>query len=218
MTSGDCNINFMSSGVFRTTDASQMNDRLELAYSKDCGASWVTFDSVVKKDLGNKGSYSGQYAPLWHGDWKLQAKNIPAAARTSKTFFRFRYKPSVCSNCFAGGTAAYTATSNNFYIDRINVSPFPLGVNTVMNDGKTIAVAPNPTSGSSFVVINGNSSPTARVQVTDMTGKVVYSVQEQLNGAVNRIEIPASAISVKGIYLVQVVTGTQTHTEKLVSY
>ena len=218
MTSGDCNINFMSSGVFRTTDVSQMNDRLELAYSIDCGKSWRTFDSVVKKDLGNKGSYSDPYAPLWHGDWKLQARNIPSAARTPKTFFRFRYKPSVCGNCFAGGTNSYVAVSNNFYIDRINVSPFPLGVNTLMNDGKTIAVAPNPTTGNSFVVINGNGNETAKIQVADMTGKVVYSVQQQLSGSVNRIEIPASAIAVKGIYLVQVVTGTTTHTEKLVSY
>jgi hypothetical protein len=218
MATGECNINFMSSGVFRTTDVSQMNDKLELAYSIDCGETWRTFDSVVKKDLGNKGSLSDPYAPLWHGDWKLQAKNIPTVARTGKTFFRFRYKPSVCANCFVGGTNSYTAVSNNFYIDRINVSSFPLGVNTLMNDGKTVAVAPNPTSGSSFVVINGNSNEIAKVQVTDLTGKVVYSVQQQLNGSVNRIEIPASAISVKGIYLVQVVTGTQTHTEKLVSY
>lgn len=217
MTSGNCNINFMSAGVFRTTNATQMNDKLQLAYSTDCGASWVVFDSLKKTDLANKGSFSGQFAPLWQGDWKLQSRNIPAAARTGKTFFRFRYVPSVCTDCMNGGNT-YLANSNNFFIDRINVSPFPLGVNTIMAEGQTVKVAPNPTTGSSFVLIDGNNGATAQVQVTDMTGKVVYRIQQQLNGAVSRIEIPASAIAVKGVYVVQVVTGDQTHTEKLVSY
>ena len=87
-----------------------------------------------------------------------------------------------------------------------------------MSEGSNVAVAPNPTNGSSFVVIQSANSNNATVQVTDLTGRVVYRVQQQLSNGANRIEIPASAIAVKGVYMVQVVTGSQTHTEKLVSY
>ncbi|WP_276133752.1 M43 family zinc metalloprotease [Polluticoccus soli] len=215
MTSGDCNINFMTSGAFRTSFSDFMKDTLELAYSTDCGATWRKFDRLTKADLANKGTYSGKYAPLWQGDWALQSRNIPAAARTSKTFFRFRYIPSVDETA---NTNVFIGTSNNFYLDRINVSNFPLGLNTVMSDNKNVAVAPNPTNGNSFVVVQANGSDNATVQVTDLTGRVVYRVQQQMSAGANRIEIPATAIAVKGVYMVQVVTGGQTHTEKLVSY
>jgi hypothetical protein len=215
MTSGDCNINFMTSGAFRTSFAEHMNDTLELAYSTDCGVTWRDMERITKADLANKGTYSGKYAPLWHGDWVLQSKNIPVAARTGKTFFRFRYIPSVDLN---SNSSTKIGSGNNFYLDRINVSSFPLGLNTVMNESNNVVVAPNPTNASSFVVIQSANSNNATVQVTDLTGRVVYRVQQQLSNGANRIEIPASAIAVKGVYMVQVVTGSQTHTEKLVSY
>jgi len=215
MTTGDCNLNFMSSGVFRTTNADLMNDVLEVAYSIDCGGSWVRMDSLKKARLANKGSYGNPYAPLWLGDWVLQSMNIPTAARTERTFFRFRYKPSVDQS---GNPSVHRASGNNFYIDRINVSNFPLGVNTLVNGENTVTLAPNPTTNSSFVVISGSDSKNAEVVVTDITGKVVYRVQEQLGNNITRIEIPASAISVKGVYMVQVVTGAQKRTEKLVVY
>ena len=108
------------------------------------------------------------------------------------------------------------ALGNDYYIDRINVSTFPLGVNTLVK-GNTIAVTPNPTTANAFVVVKTNTTGTAaNVVVTDITGKVVYKTQQVLNNAVNSIEIPAESIQVKGIYIVQVVMGNQVQTEKLV--
>jgi hypothetical protein len=211
----NCNLNFMSSGVFRTNNADLMNDQLELAYSIDCGNSWIKMDSLKKARLANKGSYSNPYSPLWLGDWELQSINIPNVARTAKTFFRFRYKPSVDET---GNPTQHRASGNNFYIDRINVSNFPLGMNTIVSEDKNIAVAPNPTTGASYVAIQGASGKTATVSVTDVTGKVIYNTQQTLTGSINRIEIPASAVAVKGIYMVRVSTGEQSHTEKLVVY
>jgi hypothetical protein len=210
----NCNINFMSAGVFRTNNNDLMNDKLEIAYSIDCGNTWTTIDSLKKGRLANKGTYSGQFSPLWTGDWALQSINIPDVARTSRVFFRFRYRPSVDES----NTGNHRASGNNFYIDRINVSNFPLGVNTLVSNENNIVVAPNPTNGSSYVVIAGSQSRTAAVSVTDITGKVVYTTQQNLNDNINRIEIPASAISVKGIYMVHVVAGSQTTTQKLVVY
>ncbi|MCD6063067.1 MAG: domain containing protein, partial [Flavipsychrobacter sp.] len=191
MVSGDCNINFMTSGAFRTSFSDFMNDTLELAYSIDCGATWIEFNRTTKAALANKGTFGSKYAPLWTGDWVLQSKNIPAAARTSRTFFRFRYIPTVDQS---SGQSSFLASGNNFYVDRINVSNFPLGLNTVMNDNSNIVVAPNPTNGSSFVVVKGNGGD-ATVQVTDITGRLVYRAQQQLSNGNTRIEIPALLIA-----------------------
>ncbi len=217
MKTGDCNLNFMSSNAMRLisrrndlTGNPVISDTLEISYSTDCGANWTTFKEISGVDLANKGVQEIPYAPLWQGDWKLQSIDIPSNARTETVYFRFRYHPGTTTNAFAQGVG------NNFYMDRINVSSFPLGVNTLLSNENSIAVAPNPTSGEAYVVIKNNQNKTAKVIVTDITGKVVYQTQQSINNTISKIQIPAASISVKGIYLVKVVTGDKTQTQKLV--
>lgn len=211
MTTGNCKLNFMSAGTFRTGNPADMKDSLIISYSIDCGRNWMQMASLGKNQLGNNGSLTQGYEPLWMGEWALHSFDIPAAARTTKTFFRFRYKP--------GTDGSQNSTGNNFYLDRINISSFPLGVNTLVNGDHNIAVAPNPTTGSSYVIINNVNSGTAQVNVTDVAGRLVFSTSQALSGSnMSRIEIPASVLKVKGMYMVHVTTDTQTYTEKLVTY
>lgn len=214
-----CRLNFMTSGATRAADSRLMKDTLEISYSTDCGQSWEVLESLTKADIANKGVVNIQYAPLWHGDWKLQSIDIPQAARGGRVFFRFRFKPGAddISNTVAA-SRMIPGTGNHFYLDRINISPYALGVNTLLTDDRKVALAPNPTTGSSQLIIKSSSKDVANVQVTDVTGKVVYTIQHQLNGNVNTIEIPASAIQVKGVYMVHVKAGDEKFTEKLVSY
>lgn len=210
MSSGDCNLNFMSTGTFRTGNPADMKDSLIISYSTDCGRNWQLLKGITKHDLGNNGTLTIAYAPLTYDEWALHSIDLPAAARTNKTFFRFRYKPGVDGN--------QTGTGNNFYLDRINISNFPLGVNTLVSGAHKVAVAPNPTTGSSYVIINGGGNETATVRVTDVTGRVVYTTSKQLASGLDRVEIPASVLEVKGMYMVHVNTGAETYTEKLVAY
>jgi hypothetical protein len=211
MTSGDCNLNFMYSGAYRTTNILAMNDTMEIAYSTNCGESWQTFSILGKQELANKGNVPIAYAPQYQGDWALKSINIPQNARSGQTFFRFRYRPGV-------DPASQVGTGNNFYMDRINVSPFPLGVNTIMGNEKNISLVPNPTTDATNLVINNSGNNSANISVVDMTGKVIYRSSHSLINGVNRIEIPAAAIQVKGIYMVQVQMGNNVQTEKLVKY
>ena len=57
-----------------------------------------------------------------------------------------------------------------------------------------------------------------RVTVTDITVKVVYQSDEDINGSVARVELPANTFPMKGLYLIHVVTGTVNQTEKLLVY
>lgn len=206
-----CNLSYVYAGVYRTFNTDLMKDTLEISYSTDCGNKWVLMKRLTKGDIATKGTLQTAFAPLWQGDWATQSIAIPDAAKSKdKVFFRFRYKPGV------DGTMFETGTGNNFYMDRITVTPFATGVNTILNGEKSIALAPNPTNGSSAVVIRGAQNTTAKIVVTDITGKMVYSTQAELKDKFSRVEIPSEAISVKGIYMVQVITGAQTQTEKLV--
>ncbi len=217
MTATECRLNFMSSGVFRVTDSRLMKDELEISYSIDCGQSWRELTVIEKADLANKGTLGVAYSPLWTGDWKLQSIDIPSTARQSRVFFRFRFKPGV-DDVNTNASRILPGTGNNFYIDRINISPFKLGVNTLLTDGKNIALAPNPTNGSTQLIIKSTKVGAAQINVTDVTGKLVYSTTAQITSNITNVEIPASAIGVKGIYMVHVNAGGETFTEKLVSY
>ena len=209
----NANLNFMSAGAFRTTDPNHMNDVLEVSYSVDCGQSFVNLPAGVinKANLGNNGTVNHFFIPGYMGEWRLQSLPIPTSARTPRTFFRFRFKPGV-------NTATLVGSGNNFYIDRINISSFPTGISEDALNNQEMEIAPNPTTGSSFVILKGGNNRQAQITVTDLAGKVVYRTEANLNDKISRIEIPASAIAVKGMYLVQVVSGSHTTTKKLVSY
>jgi len=199
----NANLNYMYAGVSRTGSSVAMNDTMEVDYSTDCGQDWTTMAKLYQKQIANNGSLGIPYQPLYQGEWSLQSITIPSAAKTSSTFFRFRYKPG--------------NFSNNFYLDRFNISADPAGVNTILPGDKGIVVAPNPTNGNSYVIVKGENNVTAQVNVTDITGKLIYKTQQLLSGT-TRIEIPSSALTAKGMYMVQVITPEQTHTEKLVAY
>lgn len=222
--SDNANLNFMSAGAFRTSVPTQMNDTLEIAYSTDCGTTWTPLTRLTRGDLGNYGPIDVPFAPLYQGDWKAQSINLPGLARKARVFFRFRYKVGISKKMTLSSTgdlfASYDyfkGTGNNFYLDRISISNNPLGIAGEVAKTEGITVAPNPTSGSAMVTIAGGQGE-AVINVTDITGKVVFQTRKQLNAQGTQVEIPASNISAKGMYLVQVVANGKAQTQKLVVY
>jgi len=206
----NCNLNYMFAGTALSAFYTDMKDVLTICYSTNCGKKWDTLSVLTEDDIFNVGNFTLPYQPSWFGEWELKSLNIPNAARTSSVFFRFRYRPHTTPNG--------DITSNNFYIDRLNISSFPLGANTVMTEERNVIIAPNPTHGSSSVIIKGVTNSNANILVTDITGKVVYQVEQKITDQYTTIEIPAEAITVKGMYMVQVITNNQTRTEKLIVY
>lgn len=209
MKTGNCNLNFMYAGMWRINDYALMQDSLEIAYSTDCGSTWTKLTSLTKADLV-RGNQAVAFAPLSMDDWSLKSINIPEGARQETVYFRFRYKP------FANFNFGDQSVGNNYYIDRINISSFPQGVNTLVGGDNNIVIAPNPTTKDAYVVVRGSMGAQSVVTVTDITGKVVYRTEQVLSSNLSRVEIPASAIEAKGIYIVNIVAGAQTKTEKLV--
>jgi hypothetical protein len=214
--SGACNLNYYYSGASRSSSSYNQNDTLEIDYSADHGASWTKLSRLGKAYLDNIGAVSNAYTPTDITNWAPMSISIPTAARTSYTVFRFRYFPSV-SLGFKGAIDG-ESSGNNFYLDRINFSAIPATVNTVMKENLDVAVVPNPTNGDAYVIIRDADNATAKIVVTDITGKAVYTTTQQLTGKETNIEIPRSVISVKGVYLIQTLTGNQVNTQKLVVY
>ncbi|HRO41696.1 MAG TPA: zinc-dependent metalloprotease [Flavipsychrobacter sp.] len=208
-------LSFFTAGAFRTNNPTYMNDELEISYTTNCGLNWQTLKTLKKSDISNNGTILTDWTPGGMWDWKGQnvaitTTNIAESLR-GRVYFRFRYKPGVEPSSLVG-------TGNNFYLDRIYVSQWTTDVSDIANKQAGFTLAPNPTSGSTTVIVKDANSNDAHISVTDVTGKLVYSTQVNLSSGINRIEIPASYIAVKGMYLVSVTTGTHKQTEKLVVY
>ena len=209
-----CYLNFMYSGASRSTNTLDVNDSMLIQSSVDGGNTWTTISTMKKNTLENKGSLSLAYAPSTPEDWAPMAISLPQDGRNLRggyTVFRFRY--------FPGNSAESGLSSgNNFYLDRINFSSFPAEVNNVMPVDMQVTVVPNPTQGNAYVVVNNKNATSAKVIVSDLTGKVVFETTQALGSTGAKIEIPQSTILTKGMYLVQTVTGNNTNTNKLVVY
>ena len=214
---GPCSMSFYYSGASRTSNSLDVNDKLYIQYSVNKSNTWVTMDSLAKSALCNKGAVYTPYTPTSANDWVMYSKNLPSAARTPYTVFRFRYLPGTAlafdGTTYSPGTQS---SGNNFYMDRVNFSIWPAGVGDPKLGNIDVAVVPNPTNGNAYVIIKDDYNTAVSVSVCDITGKTLYTTSQQLAGNQASIEIPKSVISVSGMYLVHIVTGNQVRTEKLV--
>lgn len=216
--SGDCYLSFYSAGAFRTTLPREQADTLVISYSTNCGGTWTELGRLDSKTgLGNNGVVTQYFEPGWMGQWQQQAFSIPPIARSGNVFFRFRFLPGT-NNAYLRYNGLDFGTGNNFYIDRVAVSEFGLGVKNGVIADLGMSVMPNPTSGAATLQFNGGDNSRADITVTDVTGKVVYQTSVVRSSVITKVQIPASALTAKGMYLVQVVTNGATQTQKLVAY
>jgi hypothetical protein len=214
------NLNFMYAGAYATNNPDLMKDVFEIAYSTTCGGNWTTLKTMKDAELQTVGTIPvGEYRADWN-EWKPMSIDLKTSTgtpiRDKRVFFRFRYKPSSRPVTFS--SSAMYASGNNFYLDRINISDNPLSVNEMILGDKKVALAPNPATNNTYVLFQ-KSNANVKVEVLDMTGKLVYSVKANINQSNARVEIPVAQLGAKGIYLVRI-TGDDNlnQTEKLVVY
>lgn len=213
--SSNANLTFYYAGAYRIINPSLMNDSLVVSYSSDCGSNWVRLGAISKGAISTYGTSEAPFVPSWMGNWKFNGFALPAAAKTSRVFFRFRYY----SGTDNGSLTGYEwGTGNHFYLDRIHISGYNVGVNGIEPGPDGISVAPNPTQSGAVVTIKGGDNSAAVINVTDITGKLVYQTEINLAKDINSVEIPADRIAVKGMYLVNVTSNGNKQTRKLVVY
>ncbi|MBS1616652.1 MAG: T9SS type A sorting domain-containing protein [Bacteroidetes bacterium] len=217
LTTGDCYLSFYSAGANRTVVPNKMNDTLIVSYSTNCGGTWTEMGRLSGGQLCNNGEIPVYFEPQWMGNWRQQAFNVPAFARTSRTYFRFRFMPGT-DNAYLNYSGLDFGTGNNLYIDRLTLSAFGLGVKNGIVTDLGLSVTPNPTNSSATIEFNGGDHGAAEISVTDVTGKLIYHTSVARTEVVTQVQIPASVLTTKGMYLVQVVTNGATQTRKLVVY
>jgi hypothetical protein len=171
---------------------------------------------MVGPQISTAGTVSTEFYPAHVGQWKGRHIQLPAGVRTaSEVMFRFRFESKPYES--DPYLVAPTRTSNNFFIDRINISNFKVGVEGVVKGDKAVSIVPNPTTGAAYLHLNesllGNEG---QIKVYDITGKLVFTTEFNVNNINREIEIPVEALSAKGVYMVNVTSGSQKVVEKLI--
>jgi PKD repeat protein len=194
-TSGN-RIAFRYSCATQATQIANMNDVLNIHASKDCGKTWIFVGKIEKVDLITAGQSSTFFIPTNSSQWRLKSFNIPAAAISNNTIFRFEY--------INGGQ------SNNLYIDDIHVA-VGASIDEMYAD-EMINLYPNPASYYSNFTIEAENSMIQSVKIVDLTGKEVMMI-DAVNA--NKTIIDAGNFN-KGMYLAFIQTDKGMVKKKLI--
>jgi hypothetical protein len=109
----------------------------------------------------------------------------------------------------AGSVDITTAVANG-YETGINA-----GIAQVLSSSKAVVLAPNPTAGSSAILLNLATESDVRIELTDLNGKLITSgTYTKLSGA-QSISMDLNGLSA-GIYAVNILVNGTLYTEKLV--
>ncbi|MCB0698927.1 MAG: T9SS type A sorting domain-containing protein [Chitinophagales bacterium] len=92
-------------------------------------------------------------------------------------------------------------------IKNSGVIKYPESVNDVTGNLHSVSLVPNPSGDNAVVNIILENASTISLDVTDVTGKKVWSIEKAYEKGAQRIQLPASDLS-GGIYIIRIGTNT----------
>lgn len=174
-----------------------LNDRLEIVYSTDCGATWTTIYNLTGAALYTAPNTSSFFVPT-SSQWRNYVVDLSAVPASAILAFR--------------ATSAY---GNNLYIDDVEVRAANALATTAAATAQSLSLAPNPASNQSVLSFTLTQSETVSVQVLDAIGRVVATpAAGSLNSGPHQVIINTSSLAA-GLYNVVLRTATGTQTKHL---
>jgi hypothetical protein len=112
---------------------------------------------------------------------------------------------------------SYTGSSSGKFKFSKELLPTATAVNELGNAIATVALYPNPTSGSSTTLLLATKmeSANASVSILDLTGKMISTEKVDVANGFNQYQLNTNELT-NGIYFVQVTIGESTVTQKLI--
>lgn len=178
------------------------NDALKIYISTDCGLTWNLRNSLGGSTLVNNGLKKSPYIPDNSTVWTERVITLNNTYWKPKVMFKFEY---VASD-----------SSNNFYFDDFNVSGFA-GMNNLQAASLSLISYPNPAKENITVAYNLPVSAQVELNITDLTGKTVYTENEHLEEAEeHEKQFARSALQLnRGVYLIQLKVNGNYYTQKI---
>jgi len=178
-------------------------DKLDVAYSDDCGITWKTRKTITGTALQTVEPTSSQFIPSSPSDWK--EASVTMIGFTINDNFRFRF------------TFSSSANGNNLYIDDINIyHKDEVGITEQEALANAVSVFPVPAKEMATVTIVVAQMQTYTVEVLDITGRVVATVlNKQLSSGSHQTTINVNSFT-NGVYFVRVKANAESVIKRLI--
>ena len=196
---GATSLNISFKYAFARRDTSN-KDRLQVFCIQGCNGASISRFNMIGSALETVPLKTTAFYPASSADWQMASANILPYFYTNG--FRLKF-------VFSGDGG------NNIFIDDINIS-IDAGIKDISEDLQMVNVFPNPTSGNCSVSFNLTKPKSLSVKITDVLGKEVYALKNELYDAgEQRIQLNTGFLQT-GLYFIQLSDGLRQITKQLV--
>lgn len=194
-------LTFRCAAATQATTAADMNDKLVVYSSIDCGASWQLRKTFSGVTFINNSFHPEEFVPSSPSQWALQSVSVTAAI-SPKTRFKFEY------------TSGHEG--NSIYLDDINMTGV-LGI----NDGSleaNVSIFPNPANETATISYLLNKSGNVKIELVDVLGKkIMESTNANQTQGEHTFQISKQDLNLRnGVYFVKFSLDNTSITKKLV--
>lgn len=196
-------LTFRCAAATQATTASDMNDKLVVYSSIDCGATWNLRKTFSGTAFINNSYHPEEFVPSSPSQWALQSVTIPTSVATANTRFKFEY------------TSGHKG--NSIYIDDINMTGV-LGIDNGALDAANVSIYPNPTNQTTTLSYTLIKQGNVKIEVMDILGKKIMEVNKnnQAEGDYS-FQISKQELNLlSGIYFVKFSIDNTSITKKLI--
>ncbi|MFL5762601.1 MAG: M43 family zinc metalloprotease [Bacteroidia bacterium] len=194
-------MSFKLAAATNATAYVDINDKLVVWKSTDCGASWTIAKTLSGTALLNNSYHPEEFIPTSASQWQTVTFNLSGV--TGNTRFKFEYTTG--------------NESNSIYLDDIMITGV-MGVDEHALDEASVSLYPNPADESTTLYYHMNTEANVKIEVMNVLGKKMMEV--------NKVAQPAGEYSIQiskndlnladGIYMVRLSLDNQTITKKLI--
>ncbi len=181
------------------TTASPENDKLEVQFSTNCGATWTSKYSKSGNTLKTKAPQASPFVPASASEWRHEVVDLNTYAGQSQVFVRLK------------GTSAY---GNSLYVDNVNFSNFGVGIEE-NNLSNSIHVYPNPISNFAKIDFNLVEGDEVSIELVNNLGQILLVENlGKLNAGYQNYSLNASLLK-DGFYILNIKVGANVISKKV---
>jgi PKD repeat protein len=181
------------------------SEKLQVYSSTNCGQTWSLRYSKSGSALATVSTVNTNSFVPSSTQWRTESVSISSLLSQTNVWFKFVF------------TADANGSSNNIYVDDINIGSQSVGINDQLNSFSDFTVYPNPNQGSFKAEFELIEKENVNIQLMDLLGKTIHELKyEELNSGFHQLDINLPTDLTKGIYFLRITNSKGNKTTKLI--
>lgn len=194
-----------ATATFRLASAGTVpggSDNLKVYVSNDCGQIWSLRYIKTGNAFYTAGVVTGNFIPN-SSQWRIESMNLSLTSFSGQPNIKFKF--------------VYTHDSaNNIFIDDLNITGTPLGIEQANENNFDVIIYPNPAIGDVICSLQSTMNEEIEWALTDLAGREIYRHQPETVNRKPQTKIIINAPKSPGVYLLKLKTGEREIRRKII--